>query len=251
MAEITDSEQSAAGASTATKVLAAIGVAIALAGGFYLLGNYAADGKTAFWIAASYWVLVCIGALLVARRRRDLRVPLVAAVVLMSAAAGVFGLLYGRDTEVDEKIVTGAPTGEGAAPSSDSGGAPAGDGAPAKRPRPQGNVQVATGAFEGVSGHTGTGKASVVRLPNGESKLTFSSFDVDPGAGPMALRVYLAAGKPGSDGEVKDFKELGTLKGTKGNQQYTVPRGLDLKRYDSAIVWCVTFSTRIAQAPLR
>ena len=62
----------------------------------------------------------------------------------------------------------------------------------------------------------------MVELAEGGRVLTFRDFDVDPGAG--GLKVYMTAGEPSSDGEVKDFVELAPLKGTKGNQQYKLPR---------------------------
>ena len=77
--------------------------------------------------------------------------------------------------------------------------------------------------------------------------LTFSDFDVDPGAG--GLRVYLHAGKTTSD-DLGDFVDLVGLKGNKGDQQYRLPADLDLRRYSTVVIWCVPFSTRIAQAPL-
>lgn len=120
----------------------------------------------------------------------------------------------------------------------------------AERPAPQGNVQILSGGFSGESGHSGRGKAAVVELADGRRKLTFSEFDVDPGAG-GGLRVYLAAGRPTSDGEVSDFIDLAALKGTKGDQQYDIPREVNLRRYSTVVVWCVPFTTRIAQAPLR
>jgi hypothetical protein len=89
----------------------------------------------------------------------------------------------------------------------------------------------------------------VIELAEGGRVLTFRNFDVDPGAG--GLRIYMTAGVPESDGEVKDFVELAPLKGTKGNQQYKLPNRLNLKRYGTVVIWCVPFTTRIAQAPLR
>ncbi|HLM25353.1 MAG TPA: DM13 domain-containing protein [Thermoleophilaceae bacterium] len=71
------------------------------------------------------------------------------------------------------------------------------------------------------------------------------------GGGAGGLRIYMTAGVPSSDGDVKDFVELAPLKGTKGNQQYRLPRSLDLERYRTVVIWCVPFTTRIAQAVLR
>jgi len=35
-----------------------------------------------------------------------------------------------------------------------------------------------------------------------------------------------------------------------GNQQYDLPRGLDLGRYSTVVVWCRAFSVNFARAPL-
>ena len=74
----------------------------------------------------------------------------------------------------------------------------------------------------------------MVELAEGGRVLTFRNFDVDPGAG--GLKVYMTAGVPESDGDVKDFVELAPLKGTKGNQQYKLPESLDLKRYGTVVI---------------
>jgi hypothetical protein len=116
---------------------------------------------------------------------------------------------------------------------------------PSAAPR---NVEVLSGTFSGESGHRGQGRVAVVELAGGGRKLTFSEFDVDAGAG--GLRVYLVAGEPAGDGEVEDFIDLAPLKGTTGDQQYDVPSDVDLGRYSTVVVWCVPFTTRIAQATL-
>ena len=77
--------------------------------------------------------------------------------------------------------------------------------------------------------------------------VTFSSFDVDPGAGD--LRVYFHEGETTSD-DLGKFVEIAKLKGNKGDQQYEIPSKVDLGRYDTVVIWCVPFTTRIAQAPL-
>ena len=38
---------------------------------------------------------------------------------------------------------------------------------------------------------------------------------------------------------------------TLGNQQYEIPRGTDLDRYTTAVVWCRAFSVLFARAPTR
>jgi hypothetical protein len=45
--------------------------------------------------------------------------------------------------------------------------------------------------------------------------------------------------------------DLGALKGNKGNQQYALPRDLDLERFTTVVIWCRAFSVNFARAPLR
>ena len=118
---------------------------------------------------------------------------------------------------------------------------------PERSPAPAANVQLLSGDFSGESGHRGKGDAAVVMLAEGGRVLTLSNFDVDPGAG--GLRIYLHAGRTTSD-ELGDFLDLAELKGNKGDQQYEIPNDVDLRRYSNVVIWCVPFSTRIAQAPL-
>ncbi len=116
-----------------------------------------------------------------------------------------------------------------------------------KSPVPAANVELLSGDFSGESGHRGKGDAAAVMLAEGGRVLTFSNFDVDPGAG--GLRIYLHAGPTTSD-ELGEFIDLAGLKGNKGDQQYEIPDDVDLRRYSNVVIWCVPFSTRIAQAPL-
>ena len=210
---------------TAKLLLIPVAVAIAVVPAFLIAKGVGTGGLVAIG-AGGAWFLAS-GALLLyfTRGWPELRMPLIVTLLLTAAVVGF--LIRPKESEVDERIVSGAPAAE---------------------PKARGNVQVARGTFKGVSGHSGTGSAAVIELPGGARRLTFRRFDVDPGAG--TLRVYLAAGDPESDGEVDDFKDLAKLKGTKGDQQYVLPSRLDLEKYDSVVIWCVPFTTRIAQARL-
>lgn len=86
--------------------------------------------------------------------------------------------------------------------------------------------------------------ASVVQLPGGNRTLTFTAFDVDPGAD---VDVYLV---PGDGSDVGDRIELGNLKGNVRNQQYEIPAGTNLNRYRTVVLYCIPFTVRIAIAPL-
>jgi hypothetical protein len=237
-------------------------VAIALAGGFYVIGGQLVQGKTGFYVGSAWWLAVSAGFLLLARRRRELLAPVLGTIAVVTIAAGAWGYVNSRETTVDESIATGTASaqeaqaggGGGGSEASDGGGSGGGDapapggGGPPDKPAPAEDVEVASGTVEGASGHVGTGQAAIVELADGGRVLTFSEFDIDPGAGDV--RVYLAAGDPQDDTEVTDFVDLGDLKGSQGDQQYEIGGDVDLKRYDTAVVWCIPFTTRLAQASL-
>ena len=77
----------------------------------------------------------------------------------------------------------------------------------------------------------------------GARTLTFTNFDVDPGA---QVQVYLTPDVESVDDRV----DLGSLKGNVGDQQYAIPDSTDLERYDSVVLWCTPFTVRIAVAAL-
>lgn len=108
------------------------------------------------------------------------------------------------------------------------------------------NVQLLHGTVRAV-GHDAKGKAAVV-LTAGRRVLTLRNFQIDPGP---QVRVYLVPRSVKGDGDVrKNFKDLGKLKGSKGNQQYRIPGNVDLRRYRSVIFWCVPFTQTLARANL-
>lgn len=108
------------------------------------------------------------------------------------------------------------------------------------------NVELLHGNVRAV-GHDASGRAAVV-LTGGKRVLTLRRFSIDPGP---RVRVWLVPRAAKGDGQVpKDYKDLGTLKGNKGNQQYTIPRSVDLRRYTSVIFWCVPFTQTLARVNL-
>ena len=95
---------------------------------------------------------------------------------------------------------------------------------------------------------TRSGTATSLRLDGGDRMLTFTDFDVANGPD---LRVYLVAGPARTEAEVKDLVDLGKLKGNVGDQQYRIPKSVDLKRYATVVIWCRAFSVLFARASLR
>jgi Electron transfer DM13 len=167
-------------------------------------------------------------------RRPGLRIPVIGAYLVTAIVVGAY---LGRSTliddEVNERVVRVTPS------------LPAGasEGQAAERPR---NLLLGRGRFESVA-HPAEGIATTIRTAAGERVLTLTSFEVDNGPD---LRVYLVAGPARDEDEVDDFEDLGALKGNKGNQQYELPRELDLDRYTTVVIWCRAFSVNFARAPL-
>ena len=208
-----------------------------------------------FWagvVAPGYWSAIALGTLWfvacsvifgrVAKSRPQLR-PWMRGTFLACCVAAAFGFYWTsvRDTVVDERVVTGVPASQAAV-----AGDPLAPQQPQK-PRPAAavrmNVVELTGAVRPRS-HSASGTARVVKLAAGGRRLTLSDgFEIDPGP---QVRVYLA-----TDEAAGTFKDIGALKGSKGNQQYVIAAGIDLTRYDTVVFWCVPFSQSLASAALR
>jgi hypothetical protein len=228
-----------------SRLIAAIAVAAALGIGLLVLQRWVAETRGgAIALVGIWFAAVGIAALLAVRRRPELRAAVLGTYVAIAAASAVIGYWTGfRDSEVDEDVVMATA----AASAADRQSALAGEDSELpsaqERERPAGPVELATGAFAGADGHAAAGRATVVREQDGGRILTFTDFDVDPGPGVV---VYLSR----DEGDVDDVIELGDLKGNLGDQQYEIPADADLAAYDTVILWCVPFTTRIAVAAL-
>ncbi len=229
------------------KLLAPPLVVLTLVAGVWFWGGVVAPD---YWTTIGFaiaWFLVCsvlFGRL--GKARPPLR-PWLRGTFLACSAAALAGFWWTsiRETEVDERVATGVPASQVAGPGGADPLAPQ-TGEPARaaaKPAPRGNVVLLAGAVEPRS-HTASGRARIVKLASGARKLTLSDgFRIDPGP---KVRVYLATDATGAT-----FKDLGTLKGSKGSQQYAVPPTTSLSRYDTVVFWCVPFSVSLASADLR
>jgi hypothetical protein len=101
-----------------------------------------------------------------------------------------------------------------------------------------------TGEFVGVNDgiHNAEGQVKVLRLNDGTNFLRIEDFRATNGPD---LYVYLSTDKGASD-----FVNLGRLRGNVGNQNYEIPEGTDLSKYDSALIWCQAFSVLFGSAEL-
>jgi hypothetical protein len=94
--------------------------------------------------------------------------------------------------------------------------------------------------------HWGRGKVTVYE------RTVFLEPDFEVGPGP-AFHVYLvpkAGLRASSDLGEAMFIDLGGLRAFKGSQRYPIPVGVDLKNYQSVIIWCRQFSVLISPADL-
>ena len=212
--------------------------AIALGIPMLILQRWVTETRSVAIVLVVAWIaLVGAVAVLLTRTRPELRRPVLgtwAAVVIGTVAVGWWTGF--RDTEVMEDVAV-AGTRASAVQRERALGADA------PEPRQNRSVELARGSFSGEDGHSGTGAATVVAQPSGERLLTFTRFDVDPGAD---VEVYLST----SSDEVSDRIELGGLKGNVGDQQYEIPADADLRRYPNVVLWCTPFTVRIAVATL-
>jgi Electron transfer DM13 len=101
-----------------------------------------------------------------------------------------------------------------------------------------------TGEFVGVNDgiHNAEGQVKVLRLNDSTNFLRLEEFKATNGPD---LYIYLSTDKSASD-----FVNLGRLKGNVGNQNYEIPEGTDLSKYDSALIWCQAFSVLFGSAEL-
>jgi hypothetical protein len=203
------------------QVAAALVVAVVVIAGIWVSGGLITnDFGVAMWLTVVWMAVAGAACLAVAWRWPGLRVPVLGAYLVTAVVAGGY---LGRSTLVDDEV------NERVARVSDSR-----------------NELLARGRFEPVA-HSVSGTATAIRTEGGGRVLTLTGFEVDNGPD---LRVYLVAGPARDESEVDDFEDLGALKGNKGNQQYVLPRGLDLDRYSTVVVWCRAFSVNFARAPL-
>jgi len=95
--------------------------------------------------------------------------------------------------------------------------------------------------------HYGKGRVTVYE------KTVFLGEDFEVGPGPK-YHVYLVPKQNirGSS-EIKEtmFLDLGRLRAFKGSQKYAIPKGVDLSKYPSVVIWCAEFSVLISPADLK
>ena len=95
---------------------------------------------------------------------------------------------------------------------------------------------ILTGSFIGAGDgfHNVEGLARVIPLGDGSTILRLENFKSTNGPN---VHLYLA-----TDKDASNFIDLGRLKANNGNQNYNVPPGTDLAKYNVVLIWCKDFS---------
>jgi hypothetical protein len=108
---------------------------------------------------------------------------------------------------------------------------------------------VASGTFHGVA-HKAMGSASILQSSDGKRILRFTNFETSNGPD---VHVYLIAANDATDSDMvkkAGFREIGSLKGNIGDQNYEIPADIDLARFRAVTIWCQRFGVNFATAPL-
>jgi hypothetical protein len=105
--------------------------------------------------------------------------------------------------------------------------------------------KIMTGSFVGASDgfHNAEGLARVIPLGDGNTILRLENFKSTNGPN---VHLYLATDKTASN-----FIDLGRLKANNGNQNYNIPSGTDLTKYNMVLIWCKDFSVLFGSAQLK
>ena len=109
----------------------------------------------------------------------------------------------------------------------------------------EGTSTVYTGSFVGANDgiHNAEGQVKVIKLSDNSNFIRLEDFRSTNGP---HLYVYLSTDKSNSD-----IVNLGRLKGNVGDQNYKIPRGTDLSKYDTVVIWCQAFSVPFGNGELK
>jgi hypothetical protein len=108
-----------------------------------------------------------------------------------------------------------------------------------------------TGTFHGKV-HQTSGRATIYQETDGKLVLRLTNFKTSNGPD---VHVILVALKDAEDDAnfLKDNTprvELGSLKGNRGDQNYEIPAGTDLAKFQTVSIYCERFNANFGAAPL-
>jgi len=109
-----------------------------------------------------------------------------------------------------------------------------------------------TGTFHGKV-HQTSGRATIYQESDGKLVLRLTNFKTSNGPD---VHVILVAAKDADD-DANFLKsdtarlELGKLKGNEGDQNYQIPTGTDLSKFQTVSIYCERFNANFGAAPLK
>jgi pentapeptide MXKDX repeat protein len=108
-----------------------------------------------------------------------------------------------------------------------------------------------TGTFHGKV-HNTSGRATIYQEENGKLILRLTNFKTSNG--PDVHVVLIAANDAGDDANFlksnTERVELGKIKGNEGDQNYEIPTGTDLSKFQTVSIYCERFNANFGAAPL-
>lgn len=108
------------------------------------------------------------------------------------------------------------------------------------------------GTFHGKV-HKTSGRATIYKEADGQLVLRLTNFKTSNG--PDVHVVLIAATDAADDANFlknsTEKVELGTLKGNEGDQNYTIPAGTDLDKFQTISIYCERFNANFGAAPLK
>jgi hypothetical protein len=108
-----------------------------------------------------------------------------------------------------------------------------------------------TGTFHGKV-HSTSGRATIYQEADGTLILRLTNFKTSNG--PDVHVILIAARDADDDANFLKSNtprvELGKLKGNEGDQNYVIPAGIDLARFQTVSIYCEHFNANFGAAPL-
>ncbi|HUL17585.1 MAG TPA: DM13 domain-containing protein [Terriglobales bacterium] len=109
-----------------------------------------------------------------------------------------------------------------------------------------------TGTFHGKV-HKTSGRATVYQEADGRLVLRLTNFKTSNG--PDVHVILIAANDASDDANflksATERVELGMLKGNEGDQNYEIPSGTDLAKFQTVSIYCERFNANFGAAPLQ
>ena len=108
-----------------------------------------------------------------------------------------------------------------------------------------------TGTFHGKV-HNTSGRATIYQEKDGNLVLRLTDFKTSNG--PDVHVILIAATDANDDANFlksnTERVELGKLKGNEGDQNYVIPKGTDLSKFQTVSIYCERFNANFGAAPL-